>query len=312
MKKMIAALPLFLAFASFGATTNIGIVNLEAPETSSDAFLAFATDGEIYEIDQEEKVLIELAQEAMSNHKMIEVELEEFSDAADLVGARNKIGKITLTSIESSHAKTSEFDNYKSITYDPAVLKNDYISDVGSFQSAQNIFRTMRQDTKSKSQCYNRAHAWSWEMYNRHSANGRRVQAGKIWLFFTRKFIREYKYKWWFHISPYVVSNGTDLIMDRKFTNMPVETRTWTDIFITPRTHCPEVYRYTDYSDNQYSSNCYVMKTSAHYWQPFNIEKAETEGTNKRGWNRGEIQSAYNDAVSGYGGWFNRETAPYL
>lgn len=314
MKKMITALTLLIAFTSFGSTTNVSIVNLEYPRAKSEPYLVYGANGEIYEVDQSESSLVELLREAVESRKVIEVELEDFSLASDFIGARSRILSVTLTSTTAlvPTFMTTGIIN-KSINYDPSVLMSDYISDVGSRQNATNIFYTMRQDTKSKSQCYNRAHVWSWEMYNQHTINGRRVQAGKIWMFFTKKYIREYNYKWWFHISPYLKSNGKELIMDRKFSRAPLTERQWTDTFIQSRTHCPRVTRYSDQSNNQYSGHCFVMKTSVHYWQPWNIEKAESqEGFIKSNWSPGEVQSAYNDAVKGYGGWFNRRTAPYL
>ena len=311
----------------YAAPINIGIVSLEAPENNSSPFLAYATDGIIYEIDQNDNELIKQAKSAFNSKKIVSMELEKLSPSLDALEKRTKIESITLSSNEAT-SKENNFPQVpkhevrmtrfeKNSNYNPAVLLNDYISDVDTMENAQSIFESMRQDTKKKSQCYNRAHAWSWEIYNTKLHQGKKVQPGKIWIFFTKKYVRDYKYKWWFHIAPYLKVNKEDMVIDREYSNTPQNERQWTNTYISDQSHCPQVARYSDYKNNQWSSYCYVMKTSVHYWQPFNIENAEKRNFNKAGWRDSEVQAAYNNAVKGYREGFMRrilggKTAPYL
>ena len=136
------------------------------------------------------------------------------------------------------------------------------------------MFATMRRGIRNRSQCYNRAHVWAWEL-NKKVYNDRKIQVGKIWLFFTRKYIREYRYKWWFHVSPFVDVNSELRVMDRKFTKGPLPEKTWTDIFIYSKQRCTEVYKYSDYRDHQFATHCYVIKSSLYYWQPYQVDNVE-------------------------------------
>ena len=71
-------------------------------------------------------------------------------------------------------------------------------------------------------------------------------------------------------------------------------------MFIASKQACPVVYNYTDYSQNQYSSDCYVMKSSVFYWQPWQLENVEKRNQSRQGWNRYEVKKAYRNAI----GWF--------
>lgn len=160
---------------------------------------------------------------------------------------------------------------------------------------AKEFFREARYLNK-ESQCYNRAHVWSYEWFLNQNIN-----SNKTWVFFTRRYIRKFKFEWWFHVSPSVAVLEVDgivreKIMDVKYARGPIPLKQWTDIFMRDDAHCPQVKTYSDYANYPESGSCYTMRTSMFYYQPFDIETKETWGTVKANWFESEIKQAYLEA----------------
>ena len=61
-------------------------------------------------------------------------------------------------------------------TYEPTI--------VDGLENAVQFFKGMR-GAKSKSECFNRAHVWSYELWTKHHINSQ-----KIFIFFSKKYIR--------------------------------------------------------------------------------------------------------------------------
>lgn len=286
----------------FESTTRVGIVNLESPNEYSDNYIAYATDGRIYEISADSKEIIVKAKMALEDQVEVEINIGENTESEDITGFRTEIYHIELTnfelesSVEINSTNRIKDNSLLSRSKINNMLLNSYITNLSSSYDADNIFREQRTDTRQKSQCYNRAHVWSWEM-SRQNYNGRSIQPGKIWVFFTQRYIRNYRYKWWFHISPYLNVNNELVVMDKSFTSSPISERAWTNRFVRSEAACPVVAKYTDYRNNQYANDCYVIKTSAFYWQPWHIENVEKNGTIRSGWNEATLRQAYKDAI---------------
>lgn len=300
MKKLLMGLIVCLLSASTFANTTVGIVEIEAPNEASDSYAIFGSDGRIYNIDASNTELVENAYKALEVKEAVEVELSLHIESEELLELRNEILDINFINLELDSTITNQIDASKFL-FDYAELENDYVTNFTDSYSQTRVFEGQRRDTKSKSQCYNRAHVWSWEM-RRFSDAGRRVQPGKVWLFFTRKYIRNYNYKWWFHIAPYTKLNGEVRVMDRSYSRGPEALQNWTNHFIGSNQRCPIVGKYSDYRNYQNSSDCYVIKTSVHYWQPWQIENAETKNQSQDAWNSYELKKAYKNAI----GWRSR------
>jgi hypothetical protein len=203
--------------------------------------------------------------------------------------------KNTVTSFKKvdnpSEASSDEmaFLYDESLSYFPSILKD--------MDSAKKYFIESRNDTLAESQCYNRAHIWAYEWRKKHQ-----IFSSKAWLFFTRKFIRKYKFDWWFHVAPviHVVHEGKvrERIMDMKYAGGPLQLKTWTDIFLRDNAVCPVINKYSDYADYPESGSCFVMKSSMYYYQPIDLEYLETEGQIKQRWNEAEVKYAYKDAFN--------------
>ncbi len=258
----------------------VGVVEIDEPIASDGVYLIYATDGRIYEIDQSKRKLIELSYQALENRVAIDLKIENDTTTDDILGKRSQIKSVQLTDKilrEEIHQIKSNFELQKNREQNTASLKNAYVTNVESEAVAKNLFLTMRTDTKSRSQCFNRAHVWAWEL-NKRYIKGRKIQVGKIWLFFTKKYIRNYNYKWWFHIAPYITVNHDLRVLDRSFTDGP------------------------DYREHQMAEDCYVIKSSVFYWQPWQVKNVELQGEERTEWLYGELKAAYRNAIS----WFAR------
>jgi hypothetical protein len=147
----------------------------------------------------------------------------------------------------------------------------NYFASVIPSNKVKATFDSMRSSTKSRSQCYNRAYVWSYEL-----AKINKVHSKKILIYYTNKYRKLLNPDWGFHISPVVTvdpsnkvssipypletsSTSTDLIgkrfgiegqankerevlslggqelnmvMDREFTSGPTTVSEWVDFFI--------------------------------------------------------------------------------
>lgn len=169
----------------------------------------------------------------------------------------------------------------------PSILKD--------MDQARSFFYRARTDAKPVSQCFNRAHIWSYEWRIKDN-----LYSSKAWVFFTRRFIRKHKFEWWFHVAPmvHVAIDGEvkERIMDIKYTKGPVKLKQWTNIFMRDSADCPVVQKYSDQADFPESGSCFVMKSSMYYHQPIDLEILEVEQVEKKKWVPAEVRHAYLEA----------------
>ncbi len=279
---------------------SLKIIDIDEPLSSSENYFIFASNGKVYEIPADDNDLIELAKVAMDEQSQVEITLSEAAATENTLERINRIAKIALISTERP-AVENYTESEKEFTGIKADIKNTYVTDFATERQANRTFIDMR-TLSGRSECYNRAHVWAYEL-NKKVYRHENIQVGKIWLFFTRKYIREYRYKWWFHVSPYVTVRGNVRVIDHQFTRGPLWEKTWTDIFIRSRQTCPEVYQYSDYEQYQYDSHCYVIKSSLYYWQPWHLEYAESRDIERYGWVRSELNIARRDVRGGWWEW---------
>jgi hypothetical protein len=166
---------------------------------------------------------------------------------------------------------------------------------VSSWNAAATVFRRMRRDYTSKGECFNRAHIWSYEEHRLSNFNSM-----KVFMFFTDRYIRKYNFHWWFHVTPmtYVQSLRSPRVLDRRYTSQPIQTKTWSDIFIRSKLQCRKVEKFDDYFLNQRSQDCYHIHTSMYYVVPRDIERRDLTGSEKTEWVERQIQRAYKDGFN--------------
>lgn len=199
----------------------------------------------------------------------------------------------TLLSVgDTVEVEESETDLEGGYSLENSSFKPSLLS---SESEADKIFSNMRGKPRWRSQCYNRAHVWAYEEFQR-----RGTKLKKTFIFFTNRYIRNYRYKWWFHVAPStLVSDGVskkELVLDWSYFDGPTETEEWTKYFIYSGSSCPTVQKYSHYENNQEKEDCYLLKTSMYFWQPLDIEAYEKTGVEKTDFISGEVNRAYRQA----------------
>lgn len=254
----------------------------------------------VHDIDSglapDDQVLILLA-----NGKVARMNHNQMNVVDDLFAAkqRDALLKITLNDAreiiayeEAQEPVVLEVSNTlveseeKSIHYTPSVISSPEV--------ALRIFRD-RQYNAKESQCYNRAHIWSYEWRVKHN-----LYSSKIWVFFTRKFLREYpSFEWWFHVAPMVYVNDggvKERAMDMKYNSRPMPIQKWADTFLKGKGPCLTVQKYSEHINYPYNGHCYFQKSSMYYYQPADLEFIEKFGTEKNAWVETEVREAYREA----------------
>ena len=160
-------------------------------------------------------------------------------------------------------------------------------TDIGSYREAVNLFNMLNDGDRSSSQCFKRAHMWSWDMWTKKN-----VISQKIYVFYTRRYIQLEDFDWWFHVAPMVVADGVEYVLDRTFMNKPVTVKEWKLRFIKGEITCNEITKYGQYENNQWNRLCYLMKTPMWYFRPLDIKRRDEQGIHKNNWVLMELQDA--------------------
>lgn len=198
-----------------------------------------------------------------------------------------------ITSIEKTEAP---------ITVEHVIKKNDekalmeYVpTTIASLEVAKKYFREARYNPK-ESQCFNRAMVWSYEWYRKHS-----VRSNKMFIYFTRTYIRRYNFEWWFHVAPlvHVSENGkvVEKMMDRKYSSGPLDVNKWSNLFMRNDAPCSVITKYSEYADFPYTGDCYIQRSNMYTYQPADLQMNEAWGYTKDNFNMTEVRQAFQEAM---------------
>lgn len=291
MKKLSFLSLIALSFSAFAAPIETQIHDILEPAKGENEYVILATDGNVYDINAKDTELVDMAYDALETKSIITIDTNNLSVVKGIMNKKKGIKEIQFIS--------NEIPEFAPLTLDaPAVVRdplaNYSLTTLNSMSEANRYFSTMKTQTKWRSQCYNRAHVWSYEMKTDY-----RVNSGKMWIFFSAKYIKDYDYKWWFHVAPYVEVAGEaePVVLDREFSRRPQRLTTWKNVYMKNNARCLHTQNYTTYEDNKWSEWCFIMKSSMYYWQPFNLENLDKEGTAKRGFVTSELKRAYSNAM---------------
>ncbi len=234
----------------------------------------------------------------VSSGKVLKLNAEKRKDLNPLLKAMNDKKRITFDinadrTINSweTHPHSEKVKNQTAkghFSFEPTILE--------SLESVKKIFKDLRPNSTSWSQCFNRAHIWAYESHQKYQ-----LYSMKVFLFFSSKYIRRYDYEWWFHVSPYTLDNKekiTERVLDLNFAKSPLLMKAWTDIFMINKASCAVVERYSQYRQGQDKVDCHLIKTSMYYLQPLDLDKWERNGTEKINWNSYEIRRAYRNGFN--------------
>src|SRR5690606_5443326 len=133
---------------------------------------------------------------------------------------------------------------------------------------------------------HDKAHVWVYE------AHKRGVSMNKLFLFFTKDYIRRYRFGWWFHVAPIMKEEGKTFIMDQAFLDVPSSIKSWTDLFIETRKACSKIKYYSTYEQNKWKKDCYLIETSKYIRQPSHIKNK----SQRKVFYMQEIRNAYRRA----------------
>lgn len=244
---------------------------------SDEAPLIFLTSGHVVSFPTGKKAELDLLREGLKKRTWF---IFTVNDKREIISLKEVVQPPSIPVQKLSFLEETE-------PYHPSILKN--------LDHARSFFYDARTNAREESQCFNRAHVWTYEW--RIKSN---LYSSKVWIFFTRKFIRKHKFEWWFHVAPsvHVVHEGQvrERIMDIKYARGPLKLKQWTDIFMRDNAECPVVKKYTDQADHPESGSCFVMKSSMYYYQPVDLEQLELTGIPKTRWMEPEVKHAYEDA----------------
>lgn len=245
--------------------------------------LIFLSTGQVVSLDHTENKSLQILREGMLKKTWFQLTV---NDKRQVVGVEPHSTPLLMKLFSSKQVP-------EDVTFEPSILKD--------LEAARSFFYSARTDHKGESQCYNRAHVWAYEWRIK-----RNLYSNKVWLFFTRKFIRKYKFDWWFHVAPmvHVVIAGKvrQRVMDVKYARGPLKLKQWTDLFLRDDADCPVVEKYSDHADYPESGSCFVMKSSMYYYQPVDLEMEETLGQKRSMWSETDVLQAFDEAFGGRNG----------
>jgi hypothetical protein len=263
----------FISFSLLAAQVTGQITEIDKAKSEEEETLLFLSGGEVLKIDGKEDKL-----------EFIEINrLETFQFEID--SNRHVKGIHILKNIkkELSHSYKAR-ENLSMFV--PTTLPN--------LNLAQKYHREGRRNQKD-SQCFNRAMIWSFEWWQRYQ-----LKSMKLFIFFSRNYIRKYNFEWWFHVAPYVHVLHEDKIqekvMDLKYTSRPLNFRDWSNIFMKNNAECLVINNYSEYADYPYHGDCFLQRTHMFTYQPADLQMYESWGTEKFEFNLEEVKGAYLEA----------------
>lgn len=168
-------------------------------------------------------------------------------------------------------------------------------TNIGSIEEAEALFKTMYRRAKKKSQCYMRAHAWSYDLYRDHGINNE-----KIFIFFTRSYIVKYDFEWWFHVAPMVRVQNQAFVMDRKYMRGPTTIKDWTDFFMKNDALCTLVNKYHPDMIQDFKGSCFLRIVPMYFWQPLTINEHDNGVKETLGWDGWQIATSKDKAFRNY------------
>jgi hypothetical protein len=284
-KLQILCCLLALSSATWASRFQTRIYEID-PGSAGEAHLIKLTNGRVAFIDANDDEMVESFRSNLSAGAVLELEL----DADQRIVSAQTMNESEPLAINADHE--SRKLTYKVQSHAPTVLEGS--------EQANEIFHRLNPDYDLKSQCYNRAHVWAYEEYQRTG-----LQTDKAFAFFTNDFIRRTNFWWWFHVAPLLTHRGgawlDQKVLDHQFTKRPLRIQEWLGQWVKSGP-CAVVRKYSDYAEGQKDNrhvDCYVIKTSMYFWQPRDIENFEKTGNLKMEFLPEEIDHAYQEAFYG-------------
>lgn len=171
---------------------------------------------------------------------------------------------------------------------DPAFVPTN----LASMDDAKKLMEELRFNSKSRAECFQRAHLWALEMRQMMNA-----QTQKVFLFFSDRYTRRTGFDWWFHVAPFILVNGVEMVLDPFFFDRPVDMRTWTDRFMDGDPECLVVQSYQEYEAQNKKVDCILRKIPMYYYGPLSVEARDKENKLISDWMDDEVIGAHRSLV---------------
>ena len=151
--------------------------------------LIFLNTGEVVESPDES--ITRIATQSLKEKKGVILKLQKLDDEF-----RRSI--VDIESVEYGEFEPQpehEFTKFNDERYFRTPLDHYTVHQYRKYEQAQALMNDFRRDTLNSSQCYNRAHVWTYEAFKKYN-----IYMGKMWIFYTDKYIREFKNwsRYWF------------------------------------------------------------------------------------------------------------------
>lgn len=200
----------------------------------------------------------------------------------------NKIERANTTEVDPSVMDLNHFQYNQLREFAP--------TDLQSFEEATSIFKGMLNDgDRRRSQCFKRAHMWAFDMWSKMG-----ISSQKVFIFYTQRYIQLEDFEWWFHVAPVVTVKGEDYVLDGTFMTKPITVREWQNYFIkSEKLTCPIAGNYDEYTKNQWTKLCFLMKVPMYFFSPLDIENRDIKNIPRNHWVLEELQDARR-AFKGY------------
>jgi hypothetical protein len=273
MKRLIPAFVLLFSFSALADRFESEVNSIDVSNEKGVPHLIKLDNGRVVFVNYKDRDVLDSFRMSLKERETLAIEVDE------------KNSFLSAETEERKELRSREDDNDEPtsrVSFEPSVISEN---EVGA------VFKRMRRDYQNESQCYNRAHIWAYEEFQKTG-----LKSMKLFMFFTSRYIRNYRYKWWFHVSPMTVSSQGDRVIDRRYTSGARTKDNWTKNFIYSGRKCPVVNRYADYRNNQQKEDCYLIPVSMYFWQPRDIETRDRTGYEKTSFKKSEVDHAYWEA----------------
>lgn len=274
MKLLIAISMILYSQISSAHIRESSVNAIDRAPNSSSYHLILLNDGHVLKVKGEDgDLLSEISDQKSLNKKVFEFEYDD----------DRFISKIHLTN------ETDTSENPEKI------INAEYIpTTVASVDVLRKYFKEAPYNPK-ESQCFNRAMVWSYGWWRKHS-----MKSMKLFIYFTRDYIRRYNFEWWFHVAPYahVMEDGkvVERVLDVKYSSGPLSFKKWSDIFMRNDADCRVITKYSEYADFPYSGSCFYQRAHMYTYQPADLQMNEAWGYSKDNFNMTEVRGAYKEA----------------
>ncbi len=265
------------------------IHDIDHGDNLADEVLVYLTSGKVVKFNVNDTETLEKLNNSLLMKKWLKLDISNDRYIESAVEVAPVLPQVDPEKLKMSHEKSL-------MSMDPL---EGYNASVITPELAKQAFSEMRHPSKEETQCFNRAMVWTYEMRVKHN-----IYSKKIYIFFTRNYIRRYNFDWWFHVSPMVnmIVDGQikERTLDKKYSSGPLEIQKWANIFLSDDAKCPYVHTYSDHASYPEAGSCFFQKAPMYYYQPVDLEFLEKFGSVKNRWLESDVRAAYAEAFEIY------------